>query len=108
MSALCICTGCDIYDPLHRRTLHGDLWRVGEALVLNGCLDDDGDSRWTYGEPPKPGDRAIVLGEGPSFFERRGIVVISAGIALQGLADYVLPHDPMSAVAFNKAAYTAA
>jgi hypothetical protein len=76
MSPECIITGADLIDTAHRCAVHGDLHRLGDALIFNACLNVDGEALWRA--LPPQSDLVISARD---FFERRGVIVIRAADA---------------------------
>ena len=94
----CIKTGCGVWDPVHKRALWGDLFCLSGALVLNGVVVNDGRPSWQYRDEPKESEPYLILLEtsriSPSFWERRGVMVILFARATEALKDCVAPISP--------------
>jgi hypothetical protein len=89
----CVCTGCDFFDPLGGRVVHGDLHHVGASYVFNSCVNAKGEAAWEY-KPADNGDRVVCAND---YFERRGVIVFSAEGAdmNDAMTRYVQPrHRP--------------
>lgn len=74
----CILTGCDFYDPMEVRWVHGDLHRLGDVYILNGCTTK-GNCDWQYGTA-NPG-AMVVSATQSAYFEKRGVIVFTAAVA---------------------------
>lgn len=92
----CICTGCDLYDPPHRRKVRGDLHEVGHTLVFIGNVWDSGQPVWQFDVPPPDSakDKAIILTAYASdYIERRGVFCIQRAGVSQALRDHVQAYQ---------------
>jgi len=90
----CLCTGCWLYDPPHRRRVRGDLHALGErVLIFNACTTSAPpvEAAWEGNVvPPDPEvDRAVILMPFPqTIFERRGVFTLVGCTLTPALVHY--------------------
>lgn len=75
----CFITGCYLFEEEARKLVRGDLHRIGGAWVFNAVMED-GETNWLYvpSSYSVPQDLKIaIIRASATYFERRGVIVIS-------------------------------
>jgi hypothetical protein len=72
----CIITGCVLYVFNEEKFAYGDLHKIGDCLIFNAVLNEDGQAHWQYKFDAKDQHRMVTVNS-DKYFERRGVIVFS-------------------------------
>lgn len=76
----CLITGCEFYDAVENKFVHGDLHELGPVYIFRSVVaSDGGDNNWIYDVFPHP-ENKILVAHG-SYFDRPGVLVIQKSVA---------------------------